>query len=80
MCYKYRFLQRRPQAAGRRPQGNQNYLPREAKKKVKSFCLCLQLNLKHEKPIFSSGSAKKTPEYSGVFSGIFVTNIGFSNI
>jgi len=24
-------------------------------------------HLKYEKPIFSSGSAKKTPEYSGVF-------------
>jgi hypothetical protein len=25
------------------------------------FCLCSQLNLKTKKPIFSSGSAKKTP-------------------
>jgi hypothetical protein len=37
----------------------------------------LQLNLKHEKPIFSSHILEKTPEYSGVFSSIFVTNIGF---
>jgi len=36
-----------------------------------------QLNLKHEKPIFSSHFLKKTPEYSGVFFSIFVTNIGF---
>jgi len=38
-----------------------------------------QLNLKHEKPIFSSHFSEKTPEYSGVFSRIFVTNIGFYN-
>jgi hypothetical protein len=36
-----------------------------------------QLNLKLEKPIFSSHFSEKTPEYSGVFSRIFVTNIGF---
>ena len=39
--------------------------------------LCSQLNLKHEKPIFSSHFLEKTPEYSGVFFSIFVTNIGF---
>jgi len=43
------------------------------------FELCSQLNLKSKKPIFSSHFLEKTPEYSGVFSGIFVTNIGFSN-
>jgi len=70
------------QAAGRRPQaaGKSKLSAARSKKKVKSFCLCLQLNLKHEKPIFSSHILEKTPEYSGVFSGIFVTNIGFSNI
>jgi len=30
-----------------------------------------------EKPIFSSHILEKTPEYSGVFFRIFVTNIGF---
>jgi len=32
---------------------------------------------KSEKPIFSSHILEKTPEYSGVFFGIFDTNIGF---
>ena len=37
----------------------------------------LQLNLKHQKPIFSSHILEKTPEYSGVFFRIFDTNISF---
>jgi len=45
----------------------------------KLFTAHSQLNLKSEKPIFSSHILEKTPEYSGVFFRIFVTNIGFSN-